>query len=249
MKWISPLIVVMVLSIGCHAPMPRTNFLAPCSPTRVPPPATGAIGANGGRYYQPPSTPVDVSRRDSKPLASSTEPAANVWSQASDAAPVPNSPPTAARVTTVSNTAPVGSGVAQAGFEQPVRATKRRGSSSSSASQLRLNGIHVNDATTVPFLPPSVPSLLPPPMPLDIYSLPPSPPPNTGSYSPIGTTAPPTQFGQSRPVTSSSGSSDAPLPRIYAGRVETLPSGGIPLPQGTGDSTTAANDLGGWEAK
>lgn len=50
MKRLSPILLVILVLTGCHAPMPSFNLLAPYGPTRIPPAATNS-GAPS-TYYQ-----------------------------------------------------------------------------------------------------------------------------------------------------------------------------------------------------
>ncbi len=57
MKRFASVAVLLLLSAGCHAPMPSWNMFRPAGATRVPPPPTGGYGAPPSYYTTPPAAP------------------------------------------------------------------------------------------------------------------------------------------------------------------------------------------------
>ena len=147
------------LMVGCRAPAPSFNLLAPYGSATVPPPRTGAVGA-AGQYYAP-TTPAGQSPATVPTAPTTATPAV-----------VPQSP-TAAPPVSYMGAAHEGlsaetTSVAQASYEpgstrqSPTPATTvtddvlppdsttrpdREATGSSSTSTLQLNGMRVNDAT------------------------------------------------------------------------------------------------------
>jgi len=214
------LLLVLVAALGCRAPMPAFNPLAPYGSTRVPPPATGNVNQPNS-YYSPTGQPASGQPTLTTPPRTGypANPPGNGWS----AQPSPPTTTTASASQTTLPSASVvpapASGVALASYPAAVvpppekpssSAPVTMNSTSSDAAALRLRGMPVNDATRQepqPFLPSG--------QVIDITELPDPPPPirlpGGGAANPAGTTssvpadAPPAVVGstwQTRPLTS-----------------------------------------------
>lgn len=157
-----------VLLVGCRAPAPSFDMLAPYGSPTVPPPATGRVGTAGG--YYPPATP-------------SPPPAGAIPSPSPMTTPLPASTPQSPAVlppgaymgaSTAPYTTLSDARVAPASFDaqrftdgdSPARASGGelvfsplpRGGTTGAASSLRLNGMRATDATQLgephEFMPP-----------------------------------------------------------------------------------------------
>lgn len=153
-------LLAILAMVGCRAPMPTFNPLAPYGPTRIPPPGTGSYGA-ADTYYQPgsgastASEPVGTGFR-STTNATATPSAANVANAASNGgAAADDAAMTASHNSSKTQLVPA---AAVTRADTPIRVSApASGSATSMTSKLR--GMHVNDATApaepAPFSPPS----------------------------------------------------------------------------------------------
>jgi len=83
--------VVLVLSAGCHAPMPSWNMFRPANVTRVPPPPTGGYGTPQTYYTTPPTVPPATAPATIAPISAPVGTgfrlsASNRWSNIDDPA-------------------------------------------------------------------------------------------------------------------------------------------------------------------
>lgn len=91
MKSFASVAVMLVLSAGCHAPMPSWNMFRPASATRVPPPPTSGYGAPQTYYTTPPAVvpttaPATIAPT-SAPIGTGFRPSeSNRWSNIEDPA-------------------------------------------------------------------------------------------------------------------------------------------------------------------
>jgi len=77
----------LVLSAGCHAPMPTWNMFRPAGATRVPPPPTGGYDAPQSYYTTPPAmTPATVAPTSAQVGTGVRPSTSNRWSNIEDPA-------------------------------------------------------------------------------------------------------------------------------------------------------------------
>jgi hypothetical protein len=143
--------------VGCRAPAPSFDLLAPYGSPTVPPPRTGSIGT-AGTYYAP-TTPGTQSPATAPTAPTTTTPAVMPPSQ-------PVAPPVSYMGTSNETLSGGTTSVAQASYQPgstrqvdapattvtdevlPSHSTTQSGSpATASSSTLRLNGMRVNDAT------------------------------------------------------------------------------------------------------
>lgn len=203
MKRMAVSMLMLLMGVGCRAPMPTFNPLAPYGSTRVPPPSTGSLQAPTS-YYNPSSQPA--SGTVSPPTLTApprtgfqaSPPTGNASGAAATSSPNQS-------VTLASHEMPV----ATAAVVQPSGSVSTSGASSN-ANTLRLRGMPVNDATRPQEPAPFVPSG----QMLDISQLPDPP-----------TTIRLPQGGSSAPMSGGATSSTSGLPASATAAWQTRPIG------------------------
>lgn len=159
------------MSLGCRAPAPSFDMLAPYGSPTVPPPRTGAVGT-GGTYYAPAAPNAQPSATN----PSNTTSPAVLPSVAAPSSAQPVAPPVSHMGGSTDALSDTATDVAHASYEPG--STSRANSLattvtddvlppsptppvSDSSSALQLNGMRVNDATRLDepkqFSPPSEP--------------------------------------------------------------------------------------------
>jgi hypothetical protein len=146
MKWLAASLVVLACSAGCHAPKPSFNVLAPYGSSRVPPPSTNSTARNAPYYSQPGGAPAGAAP------AGTTNPTGG---QPAGATVAPASPSLTSSAEAWRSVAmrsangenPAAGGVELASFNSPASSGGQT-SNPSSGTQLRLDGMPVNDASS-----------------------------------------------------------------------------------------------------
>ncbi len=137
---------IAMFAVGCHAPTPSMNsmsLLAPYGSATVPPPKTGTVGTSGA-YYAPPTAPPAAVGGAAAAQPGTIPPGAFMG-----ASNVPT-PATGSAVVPASYSAPAAAGAVPFPSAAPPAPNQP-------SSSLRLNGMHVNDATSAGQPPPPGP--------------------------------------------------------------------------------------------